>query len=293
MNRLLVLRSVTVWALLATTWIGFLSLRSAFAQEKAAVSSEEAKKSFADAANLQNNNAFDVAIEEWEKFLKNYSKDPLAPKAQHYLGVCQLQLKQYDKAATNFQAVVTNYPKFELLEESYVNLGSSQYALALAGNAAMYAKAAETFAALGKQFPAGKYADSALFYQGESLYALGKKAEAAAAYAALLNQFEKSKHRGDALYALGVAQEELAKYAEAGATYDLYLKEFATSPLANEVRMRKAETVLQSGNFAAAEKMFAEVAATKDFPQVDHALFRQAYCVAKQERFADAAVLYA
>jgi TolA-binding protein len=58
------------------------------AQEKAAVSSEEAKKSFADAATLQNNNAFEVAVEEWEKFLKNHPKDPLAPKAQHYLGVC-------------------------------------------------------------------------------------------------------------------------------------------------------------------------------------------------------------
>jgi len=28
--------------------------------------SEEAQKSFADAATLQNNNAFDVAVEEWE-----------------------------------------------------------------------------------------------------------------------------------------------------------------------------------------------------------------------------------
>ncbi|MGI8981344.1 MAG: tetratricopeptide repeat protein [Pirellulaceae bacterium] len=262
-------------------------------KEKAAVSSEEAKKSFADAATLQNNNAFDVAIEEWEKFLKTYSKDPLAPKAQHYLGVCQLQLKQYDQAAAAFQAVIANNPKFELIEDSYINLGSSQYALALAGTAGMYEKAAETFAALAKLFPMGKYADSALFYQGESQYALGKKAEAAAAYAALLKQFEKTKHRGEALYALGVAQEELGKYPEAGATYDIYLKELPENPLASEVRMRKAETALQAGNFAAAEKMFADVATVKGFPQTDHAIFRQAYCVAKQDKFDLAAGLYA
>src|SRR6478752_5459152 len=114
------------------------------AKEKAATSSEEAKKSFADAATLQNNNAFDVAIEEWEKFLKNFAKDPLAPKAQHYLGACQLQLKQYDKAAAAFQGVIANNPKFDLIEDSYINLGSSQYALALAGTAGMYDKAAET-----------------------------------------------------------------------------------------------------------------------------------------------------
>ena len=270
-----------------------LAAQEKAAPEKAATSSEEAKKAFADAATLQNNNAFDVAIEEWEKFLKNYAKDPLAPKAQHYLGVCQLQLKQYDKAAAAFQAVIANNPKFDLIEDSYINLGSSQYAMALAGTAGMYEKAAATFAALGKAFPTGKYADSALFYQGESEYALGKKAEAAAAYEALLKQFEKTKHRGDALYALGVAQEELGKYPEAGATFDIYIKELPESPLLNEVRMRKAETVLQAGNFAGAEKMFAEVAAVKDFPQTDHAIFRQAYCVAKQDKFAEAGGLYA
>src|SRR5258707_617011 len=107
MKRLLV---APKWAGLALAMLllagpngGPLRVAPAVAQEKSpAVSSEEARKSFADAATLQNNNAYDVAVEEWEKFLKNYAKDPLAPKAQHYLGVCQLQLKQYDKAAAAF-----------------------------------------------------------------------------------------------------------------------------------------------------------------------------------------------
>ena len=115
------------------------------------------------------------------------------------------------------------------------------------------------------KFPKGKHVEEALFYQGESLYAQGKKAEAVAAYERLVKDFAKSKRRADALYALGVAQEELGKYAEAGKTYDVFLKEFADSPLATEVRMRKAETVLQAGDVAAAAKMFGEVAAVKDF----------------------------
>src|SRR5258706_1475506 len=101
MNSLLLPRSLAIWGLFAVLGPEMLAPPLALAQEKAAASSEEAKKSFADAANLQNNNAFDVAIEEWDKFLKNYPKDPLAPKAQHYLSVCQLQLKKYDKAAAN------------------------------------------------------------------------------------------------------------------------------------------------------------------------------------------------
>src|SRR5690606_21992177 len=117
-----------------------------------------------------------------------------------------------------------------------------------------------SFAEMLKAFPKGKFADQALYFQGESYYQLGKKQEAAAAYTELVKNFEKSNLRADALYALGVTHEELTAWADAGKTYDLFLKEFPESELATEVRMRKAETILQTGDPAAAEKIFAEVA---------------------------------
>src|SRR3954454_18533916 len=79
-------------------------------------SSSEAILAYREAANFQNNGAFEVATEEWQKFLKDHGKDPLAAKAQHYLGVCQLQMKQYAAAAGSLEAVIKNHPKFELLE---------------------------------------------------------------------------------------------------------------------------------------------------------------------------------
>jgi TolA-binding protein len=264
-------------------------------QEKPApaASSPAALQLYRDAANFQNNGAFELAVEEWQKFLKAHPKDPLAAKAQHYLGVCQLQLKQVEPAAASFEAVIKNHPKFELLEDTYLNLASSEYSLAAGGKKDLYAKAAGTFAELIKLYPKGKYLEEALFYQGESLYAQGKKEEAVASYQRLVTEFEKSKRRADTLYALGVTQEELAKHADAGKTYDLFLKEFKDSPLATEVRMRKAETVLQAGDVAAAEKAFGEVAAVKDFASADHALYRQAFCQAKLDKYADAAATYA
>src|SRR5687767_2145806 len=117
-----------------------------FGQAKADGSSPEAILAYREAANLQNNGAFDVAAEEWQKFLKDFPKDPLAAKAQHYLGVCQLQNKQVEAAAASFEAVIKNYPKFELLEDTYLNLASSQYSLAANGKADFYPKAAATFA---------------------------------------------------------------------------------------------------------------------------------------------------
>src|SRR5689334_18414325 len=96
------------------------------AQEKGAVSSSAAVLAYREAANFQNNGALEVAVEEWQKFLKNHANDPLAAKAQHYLGVCQLQLKNYAAAVAAFNTVVQKYPKFELLEESLFDLGTCQ-----------------------------------------------------------------------------------------------------------------------------------------------------------------------
>ncbi len=259
---------------------------------KPPVSSQEALILYGDAANFQNKGEFDLAAEEWGGFLKRFPKDPLASKAQHYLGVCQLQLKRFDKAAAAFQAVIDNYPEFDLLEDAYQNLGWCQYSMAGQNVDGMYAKAAATFTEMAKKFPAGKYTDQALFFLGEAEYNQGNRKQASAAYQQLVKAFPKSDLRCDALYALGVAQEELGEYAAAGTVYDVFLRDCADSKLVTEVRMRKAETVLQAEGFEEAEKIFAEVSAVEGFKSADHAVFRRAYCLSKLDRFADAGGVY-
>src|SRR6185369_15250228 len=159
------------------------------AQEKGPVSSSAAVLAYREAANFQNNGALEVAVEEWQKFLKNFANDPLAAKAQHYLGVCQLQLKNYGAGAAAFEAVAAKYPKFELLEETLFDLGTCQYAVARSGQAKLYDEAAKSFAAFLEQFPASKHAAEAMFYRGEALYAAGQKVEATKAYETLVKQF--------------------------------------------------------------------------------------------------------
>lgn len=257
----------------------------------AAESTPEALNVYADAANFQNNGEFGLAAEEWETFLKKYAKDPLANKARHYAGVCYLQLKAFDKAAAHFEAVLKADPKFELAEDAYLNLGWCRYSAA-SSKPELYAKAVEAFAALVKQFAKGKYSDQAFFYLGESFYAQDMKPQAIAAYRRLVDDHKESSLRCDGLYALGVTYEEVQQFAEAGTIYDLFLKECSDSALTTEVRMRKAETVLQGGDVAAAEKMFGEAVAVQGFASADHALSRQAFCAAKQDKFAPAADLY-
>jgi len=261
--------------------------------EKAAESPPAARLAFNGAVSAQKSGFFDAAVDQWQAFLKSYPKDPLAPKAELYLGMCQLQQKDFEGAAATFAAVVEKYPKFDLLEDAYQNLASAEYSLGVGGKKEMYEKAAGHFADLLNKFPKSKYAEDAVYFRGEALYSIDKKADAIKAYQQLLSDFPETARRADALYALGVTQEELGQYPEAGKTYDAFLKGFAEHNLATEVRMRKAETVLQAGDNAAAAKMFAEVAGVKDFSAADHALMRQGFALAREEKFAEAGDVYA
>ncbi len=302
-----------VWCFLAVVHAAafFVSSSWVFAQEEEkpkAESSQEALAVFSDAANFQNNGAYELAVSEWETFVKTYPKDPLAPKANHYLGVCRMQLKDYSGAATAF-AATTKFPKFSLTEEAYLNLGWCQFKLAEGGKQELFAQSIATLDAQLKMFPVGKgkLADQALFYQAEANYLQGQKKQAVEAYSQLVKQFKQSALRSDAIYALGVTQEELGDYPAAAATYDLFLAESPDSKLKTEVAMRKAETVLQTGlaaekaddaeaakaAFTNAEAAFADVVAVENFSLADHATYRQALCVLKLGDYNRAAELYA
>jgi cellulose synthase operon protein C len=253
----------------------------------------EALRIYEGAANAQNQKAYDLAVEEWGEFLKRFPRDPLAAKARYYEGVCHLQLQNLEKAIASFSAVVQEHPRFELLEDTLLNLGWCQFSLAEQGQVKRYQPAIDSFSQLLEKFPQGTRRDEALFFRAESYYALDKRQEAVTSYRELAQDHADSRLRCDALYAMGVALEELDDYRGAGRAYDQFLSGCSTHELISEVRMRKAETLLQTDYVEAADELFGEVAAIADFSAADYALTRQAICRARQEKFAESGALYA
>jgi len=259
---------------------------------------------FSDAAGFQNNQAYGLAIEEWQNFLRKHPGDPLATKARHYLGVCLLQQKKPDLAGAigAFEQVIGADGDFELIEETYLNLGACQYSLAEQQQAAAqtkrYQQAAKTFGALVTKYPKSKHAPQAFYFLGESLYRTDKFAAAVAAYESLLKQHPDSSFGRDASYALGTTYEELGQFKKACETYDQFMKRWAADELADEVRLRRAESLLQLGDLAAAAKEFGELVKTGrgvsgNGDLTDYALSRQALATFRQQQFASAGKLYA
>ncbi|MEX0677316.1 MAG: tetratricopeptide repeat protein, partial [Pirellulales bacterium] len=252
-----------------------------------------AVRQFRDAVAFQDRGVYDLAADEWQKFLTQFSTDPLAPKALHYLGVCRLLLKQHDAAVESFQRVIREHPTSELADSSYLNLGLAQYSIAQAGKPESYDQAAKTFRTLADKFPKSKELPQALYYQGEALYARGHKDEAAKTYEQLVEKYPQSPLLADGLYALGVARQDLGNTDEAAAAFDRFVKEFPSHKLRAEVIMRRAETLFTQGRFDAAGQWFASAAASKDFKLADLAALRQAQSLEAAKKFVLAAPLYA
>ncbi len=265
-------------------------LRHAVAQDPPA-SSPAALDAYSSAANLQNNGAFDLAAEEWEAFLKKHAADPLAAKARHYLAVCRIQLKQFDKAET-LLVEVTKDTKFPLLEEALLHLGYSRFTLGKGGDQEKLRLAAAAFATQIKRFPQGKLADQGLFFQGEAWFELGDMTRAEAVYRAMLKHFPKSPLRCDAWYALGTALESQQKWPEATDAYESYLAGCPDAPDVVAVRLRKAETLVPQKKYDDAYKLFDELSQIEGFEDADAAAMGAASCLFLQGKFAESGRRY-
>ena len=99
-------------------------------QDKKSKENEKSMAIYADAANFLNAGKYELSIEEWGKFLKDYPKDPLAGKAAHYLGVSLMQKEKpdYVSAAKQFDKAL-DFKGFDMREEALANRATWQLAM--------------------------------------------------------------------------------------------------------------------------------------------------------------------
>jgi TolA-binding protein len=282
------------WGVALWAGLGLLRPEAVRAEEP-----EAATRQYGAAVAFQNKAVYDLAAEEWVKFIKTYPSDSRLDRAFHYLGVCyfHLQPPQLDSAQQCFETVLKTYPKFESMEATYLYLGVTQFKRAQAdpkgASPELFDAAAATLDLLIAKYPKSKFLAQALFTRGDCGYQRGRKDEAARFYAQAAAAGPDEKLLSDVLYALGVTQEELKRPAEAAKAYDAFLKQFPASPLASEVIMRRGETLLAAGQQQVAAEWFAAAAARKDFALADLATLRQAVALGQLKKYDQAGELLA
>jgi len=282
----------TSLALVGALLLGAVAV--AAAQESSQESSPDALRQYNRAVGLHNDGAYNLAAPEWKSFIETYPDDPKAPDAWHYLGVCHSKLNEPGKAVEAYQKVITGFPDSKLLEDTYLNLGLTQYNMAIGGKPAAFDDAAKTFETLVTKYPEGKYVIDATFYWAESLYNRGKKQESLPKYQEVVAKAPPTHPLyAQALFALGVNYTDLGQHKPAVESYDSFLEKFPESGLVPEVRMWRGESLYELGDYAGAEQAFATAAGAEGFANADFATVRQADALSAQKKFAEAAAVYA
>lgn len=274
--------------------VGFCAVFAALVQSAVAqTATEAATRQYAVAVGFQNQKLYEAAIDEWQTFIKKYPADGRMAHAQHYLGTCCLQAKDHLTAIKAFQTVIQKFPKFDLLDQTALNLGISYYAIAQeSGKPADYGSAEKAFAVVISKFPKSEFAPRALFYSGECQYQQDKLTDAAESYSALIRSFPADDMSADALYALGVTQEALKQPDEALATFARFGSKYQKHRLSTEVHMRQAEILFTKNSYQQALALFSQVSTVDGFRLADVAMLRQARCLYELDQFDKAGNLY-
>lgn len=263
---------------------------------------EKARELFADAANAQNNAAFELAIEQWKRLLKEFPTDALASSAHHFLGVCYLQKEtpDYELAISEFNAALQD-TELKQREESLVNLGWCLYQTGMSASEPSRKKtlteSVRVLTLLTEKYPDGSFTDKALFYAAESESRLGNLERAAALYNQLVQNknMQSSSVRPDAIFGLALTFDEQQQTKLAKEYYDLFLDKYSKHALAREVKLRSAEIALKDNQAEQAVELLKQVVSSSEFeksPNADYALYRYGYALAKAGKFNESAEAY-
>ncbi len=264
--------------------------------------SERARELYADAAVAQNNFAFDLAIENWNKMLKEFPNDSLASSAHHFLGMCYIQkdMPDFDAAITQFQRALQD-PELKQREESLSNLGWSLFQKSVlsegAGAKDALAEAAKVLAVVIDKYPDSGSLDRSLLHAAEVESRLGNRQRALLLYKQLIQtkRLETSSVRPDAIFGMAITYEEMEQPKLARETFDLFLANFADHAYANDVRIRYADLALAADEPKKAVDVLNPLVNNANLQKIanaDYALYRYGFALAKAGRFEDSAAAY-
>jgi len=222
-------------------------------------------------------------------FLKNFAESPLAAEVTVRQAAALSQLKQYAEAAALYASVPAKWPQSKLLAVANLAGGKCYYlagnfaearkllgqALAAGGESTGEAahwlvrsllkegKPAEAAAAAEKLLPKvgdGPQAAQLLLDQADAVYEVPeRRGDAAALYAALAAKYPQEPTTPQALYMAGFMALGKADYQTALKHAMAFMTAYPNHELSADANYVAAESRLQLGRFADAEKLFAQL----------------------------------
>ncbi len=235
------------------------------------------------AAWLYNTGKYPLAIESYEKFLRNYPGHEKGADARFGLAQSHFHLNAFAKAAEQYEAIRADHPAFPQRAEVLFQLGQSRVALE------QFEPAESLFNEVAEKHGDHYLADWAIARRAACLTSLGRNADAEALLTPFLARYTADKRApvdvpatkdmlkklDDAgvkagaafvsliersVFTLALTQFNQERFPDAEKSFLRFLTQFADSSLAAEARFRLAQSLYRQGSFAAAAETYASLA---------------------------------
>ncbi len=213
------------------------------------------------------NQQYHQAIEEYKNLILKYSGNPMQPEAEHMIGVCHFQLKDYDAAREWFGYVLKRRKETSFHAASRFYLGKI---LALEGNDR---DAFKEFEAVVTDYPASKTAPLALQEIADSYSRLRKWDEAKLVIKRLIDNYPDSNNICSARLKLITIEIALGEPNELSKNLSALTRASCPEESMLEALSTMADFYFDNQNFKEAEDLFEEI-------YIKYSRFEEARCKA-------------
>ncbi len=199
-----------------------------------------------------------LSAQEFRVFLKELPEHPKAEKAQVFLGMALINLKEFKDARDVFRTFILKYQESRYLSHAMYRAGECSFLL-------NDSQAAETeLTSFLEKFPDDPLAPRARFNLAESKLSVDKPAAAVELYQTILKDETDTVLLGQAKLGLAKSYGQLKKYPEAEQLYTELTQELK-GEAAVDAGMRLADLYFDRLDYPAAAKAYGQV--VSNFPQ--------------------------
>ncbi|MBF8247405.1 MAG: Outer membrane assembly lipoprotein YfiO [Bacteroidetes bacterium] len=212
----------------------FLAL-SSFASAQQASTQLAEEQDFVFASSLFKDGVYQLAAEQFAKFLKKYPTSLKRTDAAFLKCECSFQSGQYAEATAGFSRFVKEYPSSSLTADGFFRIGESNLKLKRPS------EAIAAFKVVTDRFGERDLAGEAAYWIGEAYIKSDDENNALKYYSLAYENYPKNKLRDYALYSMAWTHQHKSDFAKGIESYRRLITEFPESKLAASAKVRIGE----------------------------------------------------
>ncbi|MBI2619619.1 MAG: tetratricopeptide repeat protein [Ignavibacteriales bacterium] len=242
-----------VFGLLA--FLTFVSLSAhLFGQSTTQPASIAEEQDYAFAYGLYGDGLFQIAGEQFDRFLEKYPSS-LKRMDAYFLSIeCRFQQQQFDTAARLFARFVKEYPSSRLSADAFLRLGEAYLRLKQPD------QAVSSFKTILDKFGQSELAGEAAYWIGETFVQTSEYENAIKYYTLAYEHYQNNRLRDYALYGIGWTYQTKGEYGRAAEWYAKLRNEFPRSDLFSASLVRTGECSFYMKEF---QKAIEELSASR------------------------------